>query len=856
MSRTRIVGGIYTKITGGDYKMYTKGDTIITAAGKNDFANTEKVIIGINPENPPMIKSPFPVFNGHIIFCNGYLSDPIKNFGSYLNVFLDKNPDNKIEKPFLGKNMDEEKLTNQDDILTNTELDLMNRQGADYLYNKKEAFAEKLRWLLFASKENFEGYWDNYDSSEEKFSKVFERYFNANGNRHFINGSHGLQSSAGHRVEHGIAQGYVWAKNNWDIRSKKEVEDSIKNNKGAYSYSPQYKPITIVGHSQGAAIAAGVAIGVIYYAYELGWDKVAINLIFLGTHQPQGLYGEAYENFKKYYFEDYINDWIIEWASGIFKEKKVYKEQGIQEKMAELLGDINWKGLKKRAIQFTFPNDRALFVTRMGDIPGVRNACNIKDNTYVGSWQYNSQTIDKEIFIYEDKYAFPKRILNKSFNKDGTINYEAPTFKDVVKEYWDSCQKYYKYKKNPHNNEKYDLNNSFSILKKYFPQEYCNKIYEILNKEYSDKKLLELKLKALLNYMKLHEMELQAHFAPVGLMFNKGVLSEWEETYKDQTIWDRIKDIGKDIFYKVSYSDNIKKHESELSFVNTEGKERMISSDIVNTPSVKKWIDKAKEEIMQKDFFVYINKWWNGDKTYRGSGWGHGLRQSITNFIGLKEADKIESLIGAGFHSILQNGEVEIGDRIINKIEKDPAFINIRNILLKKIPIIKQDPRYLKEDFQWKNYSYSIQLGGKRSTHKWMDFFLDPMNPNYIDTWKVAMRELTWLLRSITLKVQVSVKKDGNIIVNYSFSDIFDLRASPKNRSDAYNTICMITGFLYHDLVGGNDLLKINGKWSRVIYNPKLIEIMKRIKEKQDSDNRKLMEIDEYNRMVPLLELF
>jgi len=50
--------------------------------------------------------------------------------------------------------------------------------------------------------------------------------------------------------------------------------------------------------------------------------------------------------------------------------------------------------------------------------------------------------------------------------------------------------------------------------------------------------------------------------------------------------------------------------------------------------------------------------------------------------------------------------------------------------------------------------------------------------------------------------------------------------------------------------------LKINGKWSRVIYNPKLIEIMKRIKEKQDSDNQKLMEIDEYNRMLPLLELF
>ena len=50
MSRTRIVGGVYTKITGGDYKMYTEGDTIISAAGKNDFANAENIIIGTKPE--------------------------------------------------------------------------------------------------------------------------------------------------------------------------------------------------------------------------------------------------------------------------------------------------------------------------------------------------------------------------------------------------------------------------------------------------------------------------------------------------------------------------------------------------------------------------------------------------------------------------------------------------------------------------------------------------------------------------------------------------------------------------------------------------------------------------------------
>ena len=55
MSRTRIVGGVYTKITGGDYKMYTGGDTIITAAGKNDFANAENIIIGTDPEKAPLL---------------------------------------------------------------------------------------------------------------------------------------------------------------------------------------------------------------------------------------------------------------------------------------------------------------------------------------------------------------------------------------------------------------------------------------------------------------------------------------------------------------------------------------------------------------------------------------------------------------------------------------------------------------------------------------------------------------------------------------------------------------------------------------------------------------------------------
>ncbi|MDN3694520.1 hypothetical protein QWZ06_20750 [Chryseobacterium tructae] len=55
-----------------------------------------------------------------------------------------------------------------------------------------------------------------------------------------------------------------------NIKEKEEKEKIKEKNPGALTYSPQYKPVTVVGHSRGAAIAAGVALGIIYYAYEMG----------------------------------------------------------------------------------------------------------------------------------------------------------------------------------------------------------------------------------------------------------------------------------------------------------------------------------------------------------------------------------------------------------------------------------------------------------------------------------------------------------------------------------------------------------------------------------------------------------
>ena len=53
-----------------------------------------------------------------------------------------------------------------------------------------------------------------------------------------------------------------------------------------------------------------------------------------------------------------------------------------------------------------------------------------------------------------------------------------------------------------------------------------------------------------------------------------------------------------------------------------------------------------------------IINWFNGNKNYKGSGWGHGLRTEI--YEALELDDKAVSLPEAGVLSMLQRDEVEL----------------------------------------------------------------------------------------------------------------------------------------------------------------------------------------------------
>jgi hypothetical protein len=97
-----------------------------------------------------------------------------------------------------------------------------------------------------------------------------------------------------------------------------------------------------------------------------------------------------------------------------------------------------------------------------------------------------------------------------------------------------------------------------------------------------------------------------------------------------------------------------------------------------------------------------------------------------------------------------------------------------------------------------------------------MDQLKDPFNPDYANTWKVASNKLTWALRHASIAYTALSKADGTIIISYKLTDKFDIRPG-ENHTDAYNKVTKILGPLYHDVVGGNDQMRVQAYWQAII---------------------------------------
>jgi len=211
----------------------------------------------------------------------------------------------------------------------------------------------------------------------------------------------------------------------------------------------------------------------------------------------------------------------------------------------------------------------------------------------------------------------------------------------------------------------------------------------------------------------------------------------------------------------------------------------------------------SRKEIL-KDAFV---NWFTGGEDYTGSGWGHGPRQAVANLLNMD--NEVDNLVEAGIKSVLQFDEVNLTGQALEKVKKDPGMLAREDELVTKI---KGDPRYGKEAFSYTETDV-VGFGGKRADTPMEEQFVDPFNPEYRDTWKVGGNELTWLVRNTNVTSEINIAANGNMVINHSFTDVFDLRPG-DGRTGIYNDITTVTGAAYHDVVGGNDELKINAKWT------------------------------------------
>lgn len=205
---------------------------------------------------------------------------------------------------------------------------------------------------------------------------------------------------------------------------------------------------------------------------------------------------------------------------------------------------------------------------------------------------------------------------------------------------------------------------------------------------------------------------------------------------------------------------------------------------------------------------------------YKGSGWGHETRRDVfyaaCRYLG-QNPTRIENIYGAGFHSVLQSSSVQLTGEVLEKVKNDPEIQNLQREIVQDI---KNDSRYKRFGFPIIR-TKGIQLGGHRAdTAMWKQVLeISKLADEYSPTWQVACNELTWLLRSIRLNFKAKANINGRITILYHFTDTFDLRPDWASRSFEYNAICAVLGFIYHDVIGCNDELKIHGNWVVEINN-------------------------------------
>lgn len=482
------------------------------------------------------LKSGPPEFKGYIIFINGFWGDPVKNTGAVAwNSLMDKVPERGDSYSLRGaENTNEKDLTDDDDRYTPEEYkkDTANPVKTQIKESIKDGlFPGRAIYMLFhATKfERYVKYW-NVKENKYQFTAKYAEYFDAKDNIHYFNGSHGLQSDPGHRMQHGYKQGLTWAKLNLKYMEKPSYDTFRPYMPGLAS--PEYNPITIVMHSQGNALGVGVAKGILAHLQTLKWDKAAINMVYLALHQNKGFTIDEYNDYKKKKLDMLANKHMKAKLAEFFERNKLYIAKGIDEYAGERI--VGWNKLKSRGVQFTFSNDRSDVVSRLGDIQGIANACNSDgDDMHFTPFEVTPSSYR----------IFSKHILNKilTYDDEGTgVNVAVKEKKTVIYTdlVADFSKVYHAYKAKQADIEAgrdkafYTYTSTGSTM----GIAVTSTVYTI--RPYEDAVVTA--------YTKLFDAELAAHSGPVAWGLDTRVL-DWAP---GKSVFDMIREKGAGVFYR------------------------------------------------------------------------------------------------------------------------------------------------------------------------------------------------------------------------------------------------------------------------------------------------------------------
>lgn len=478
-----------------------------------------------------------PDFKGHIIFVNGNIGSALHNTAGVINSLRDKVPE-ETHTGKRGQNVNEGQsgegnLTDPEDRYSQKQADIDKKKKGSlsnyaakvtrYTISPNLITKDVLDSAFSYSKyERFIGYW-NVESNNYKFTETYADYFDAKGSQHFINGSHGLQSKAPHRMQHGIAQGYAWAKANLSTTTKEGYE---KNKKFApWMPQPKDEPITVVMHSQGNAMGLGVVSGIGKYLSEKGWDKMGLNLVMLSVHQNMALNGATYANYKREKMDMLAHEYVLNKLPGIYSRDKLLTPQGINEFAPSIFG--NWDGVKKHGVQFTFANDRLDVVTRMGDIPGMLNACGSEIKTDVLPFHISNGVAHMHDHFLDNLFEVSKvdkGVVVVNAKKTKSYRHLVSNFMARYKEYHLKAAFY-----------------ALNPKERYFTSSnpYGGSSTTDFLEHYKDKLVSA--------YGELWNAELSVHGAPVGWGLQKNMLGP---SWTSKSIFELVKEKGNSIYYR------------------------------------------------------------------------------------------------------------------------------------------------------------------------------------------------------------------------------------------------------------------------------------------------------------------